>query len=41
VQVGAVPVHLGEIALDGVANPMEHHKNKFGEDYPHTHDAPY
>jgi hypothetical protein len=41
VQVGAAPVHLGEIALRGAANPMEHHKNKFGEDYPPAHDTPY
>jgi plastocyanin len=41
VQVGADPVHLGEIALQGVADPMEHHKNKFGEDYRPTHDSSY
>ncbi len=33
VQVGASAVHLGEIALEGAADPMAHHKNKFGEDY--------
>ncbi len=38
VQVGAVPVHLGEIALDGATDPMEHHTNKFGEDYHPDHD---
>jgi plastocyanin len=41
VQVGAVPVRLGEIALEGAADPMEHHKNKFGDDYPPSHDSPY
>jgi plastocyanin len=41
VQVGAAPVHLGEIALKGATDPMEHHKNKFGEDYTPTHDTPY
>ena len=33
VQVGESAVHLGEIALEGAADPMAHHKNKFGEDY--------
>ena len=33
VQVGATPAHLGEITLEGAADPMAHHKNKFGEDY--------
>jgi plastocyanin len=41
VQVGTSPVHLGEIVFSGAANPMEHHKNKFGEDYPPSHDASY
>lgn len=41
VQVGGAPVHLGEITLQGAADPMQHHKNKFGEDYPPTHDTPY
>ena len=41
VQVGADPVHLGEIALQGTAGPIEHHKNKFGEDYRPNHDASY
>jgi hypothetical protein len=41
VLVGTALVHLGEIALKGATDPMEHHKNKFGEDYPTTHDAPY
>ena len=41
VQVGAAPLHLGEIALQGVADPMEHHKNKFGEDYRPNRDARY
>lgn len=33
VQVGATAVHLGEISLETGADPMAHHKNKFGEDY--------
>jgi plastocyanin len=41
VQVGALPVHLGQIVLNSAANPMVHHKNKFGEDYPPSHDTPY
>ena len=41
VQVGAAPVHLGEIALQGAADPMEHHKNKFGDDYRPDHTPPY
>jgi plastocyanin len=41
VQVGAAPVRLGELALQAAPDPMEHHKNKFGEDYPPDHNAPY
>jgi plastocyanin len=41
VQVGSGPAHLGEIALQSAANPTQHHKNKFGNDYPTTHDHPY
>ena len=41
VQVGAAPVRLGEIVLQRVADPMEHHKNKFDEDYPPSRNAPY
>lgn len=41
VQVGPVPTHLGEIPLEGAADPMEHHKNKFGDDYPASHNHPY
>ena len=33
VQVGAAPLQLGEIVLEGASDPMAHHKNKFGEDY--------
>jgi plastocyanin len=33
VQVGTTPEHVGEIRLEGAADPMAHHKNKFGEDY--------
>jgi plastocyanin len=41
VQVGAGPAHLGEIVLEGVVDPMAHHKNKFGEDYHPGHNNPY
>ena len=41
VQVGSGPAHLGEIVLEGVVDPMAHHKNKFGEDYHPSHDNPY
>jgi hypothetical protein len=41
VQVGAASAHLGEIALQGAADPMEHHKNKFGDDYPPAHESHY
>lgn len=41
VQVGPGPAHLGEIVLEGVVDPMAHHKNKFGEDYHPNHDNPY
>jgi hypothetical protein len=41
VQVGAAPTYLGDITLEGVVDPMEHHKNKFGDDYHPTHNTPY
>jgi plastocyanin len=41
VQVSTVPVALGEIPLQAAADPMAHHKNKFGDDYPTTHNSPY
>ena len=41
VQVGAGSTNLGEIALQPAADPTEHHKNKFGEDYGPSHDNPY
>ena len=41
VQVGSTPVHLEAIDLQSIADPMQHHKNKFGEDYRPTHSAPY
>jgi plastocyanin len=41
VQVGATPLHVGEIAMEGVADPMENHKNKFGDDYHPSHTTPY
>jgi hypothetical protein len=41
VQVGTTPVTLGEIPLEAAADPMANHKNKFGDDYPPTHNPPY
>jgi plastocyanin len=41
IQVGETPVHLGEIVLQAAADPMAHHKNKFGEDYHPDKDSPY
>jgi len=41
IQVGAMPVHLGELVLQAAADPMEHHKNKFGEDYRPDAGTPY
>ena len=41
VQVGAATMRLDPIVLQAVEDPMEHHKNKFGEDYRPSHDSPY
>jgi hypothetical protein len=41
VQVGGGSTDLGDIALDSVADPMEHHKNKFGDDYRRSNDPSY
>lgn len=41
VQVGTAPVHLGDVLLQAAADPMDHHKNKFGEDYSPGHPSPY
>lgn len=41
VQVGAAPLHLGAIDLQAAVDPVEHHKNKFGDDYRPEHKAPY
>jgi hypothetical protein len=41
VLIGAAPVHLGEIALQSAVDPMEHHRNKFGDDYRPDHNPPY
>ena len=41
IQVGSAPVHLENIELQSIADPMQHHKNKFGEDYRPTHSTPY
>lgn len=41
IQVGAAPVRLREIVLEGATDPMQHHKNKFGEDYRPDQDPTY
>jgi plastocyanin len=41
VQVSAESVQLGEISLQVTADPMEKHKNKFGEDYQPSTASPY
>jgi plastocyanin len=41
VQIGTAPTHLDEITMQEVTNPMENHKNKFGDDYHANHDNPY
>jgi plastocyanin len=41
VQVGTAPANLGEITLQAAADPMENHKNKFGDDYHFSNDSPY
>jgi plastocyanin len=41
VQVSTEPVHLGDITLQPKTDPLANHKNKFGEDYPPTHDTKY
>jgi hypothetical protein len=33
IQVTSVPLRLGDITLQATADALEHHKNKFGEDY--------
>ena len=41
VQVGATPVRLGEITMEGTTDLLRDHKNKFGEDYRPSHNSPY
>jgi plastocyanin len=41
VQVGAASMRLDEIVLRAVEDPMEHHKNKFGDDYRPSRSTPY
>jgi plastocyanin len=41
VQVGLTALQLGDLHLEGTADPMKHHMNKFGEEYRPSHDAPY
>jgi hypothetical protein len=39
--VGAASMRLDEIVLRAVEDPMEHHKNKFGDDYRPSRSTPY
>ncbi len=41
VQVGKEDVHLGDVTLLTVPDPLVNHKNKFGADYPPNHDHRY
>jgi plastocyanin len=41
VQVRTTPLQLGEIAMQSVTDPMEDHKNKFGDDYRPAHETHY
>jgi plastocyanin len=41
VQVGAEPLHLGDLVLQAAPDPLADHKNKFGEDYEPTQDKKY
>jgi plastocyanin len=41
VQVSTDAVHLGPITLQTTADPLAHHKNKFGEDYQQTREQKY
>jgi plastocyanin len=41
VQVSTDAVHLGDITLQRTADPLAHHKNKFGEDYAPSRDQKY
>jgi plastocyanin len=33
IQVTSVPLHLGDVKLQATVDALEHHKNKFGEEY--------
>jgi Polysaccharide lyase family 4, domain II len=41
IQVGADDLHLGTIQVRLVVDPMLHHMNKFGEEYPPDKNPPY
>jgi plastocyanin len=41
VQVSTEPVHLGDITLQATTDPLQNHKNKFGEDYQRSRDTKY
>jgi plastocyanin len=41
IQVGADDLHLGTIQVRLAADPMLHHLNKFGEEYPPDRNPPY
>lgn len=40
-QVGSSPLHLAPILLRAASNPMQHHLNKFGEEYRVSHEDHY
>ena len=41
IQVGTDDLHLGTLQIRLIADPMAHHTNKFGEEYPPTQAPPY
>ena len=41
IQVGTDDLHLGTIQIRLIADPMAHHTNKFGDEYPPTQGPPY
>jgi plastocyanin len=41
IQVGNAPVNLGEIELQAAPDPIDHHRNKFGDDYHPDHAPAY
>lgn len=41
IAVEGSPVSLGVVQVTPKADPLQHHKNKFGEDYPASNKSPY